>query len=142
MSLVNDSKVILVSTGATAGTSDVDSDIVDATGYQLVSFIAVLGAVTDDSVLSIEVQDNTVNSGTGMTKIDSTKTTDVTAATSSDKLLITEVYRPVKRYLRAHIERNTQNAVIDSIVAILSNPRGLPTTADATVLAQKYGLGD
>lgn len=59
---------------------------------------------------------------------------------SVNTLLITDVFRPQCRYVRAVVERGTANASIDSVVMIGYNAHSLPvTTQDATVATPQTG---
>ena len=55
------------------------------------------------------------------------------ADTDGNKCLVTDVYRPQKRYVRRVVKRGTANAVIDGVLALLHSPRVEPVTTDATV---------
>ncbi|MDE2426789.1 MAG: hypothetical protein KGO96_12880 [Elusimicrobia bacterium] len=133
--LVKNVKFTLVETDVAAGQTEVDSSIVDMAGYDGVLFVAALGDVTDASVLTLKAQDNSVNSTTGMADITGATTGAITASTNSDQLLIVDVYRPQKEFVRAVLTRTAQNAVINSIVAIQYRSSRGPVTQDTSVLS-------
>ena len=55
-------------------------------------------------------------------------------------LLITDVFRPQCRYVRAVVERATANAILDGVFMIAYNAHSLPvTTQDATVAVPQTG---
>jgi hypothetical protein len=59
------------------------------------------------------------------------------ADTDGNKCLVTDVFRPQKRYVRAVVTRGTANAVIDGVIALQYSSRVKPTTNDTTVKATK-----
>lgn len=143
--LLKDCKFVLVNSGAAAGTSEVDSSIVDTAGYDSVAFVAILGTVVDTCVLQLAAQGNTANSTSGMTQIGTQITAAVTASGNSNSMLVLDTGFPVGskgyRYVRAALTRTTANATIQGIVAILYNSKNRPVTQDASVLASLFGLG-
>lgn len=143
LSLLNDAKWTQVSNGATAAQTELDSSILDMAGYDSVIFIATLGTVTDACVLGLAAQQNSVNSTSGMAQITNGPGTVNAAATftasgSSNTILITDVFRPIQRYVRAALTRTTQNAVVNNIIAVQYNSRSLPVTQSASVLASSF----
>lgn len=113
-----------------AGTSDVNSDIVDTQGYEGVRFIAMFGAITSGAVTSLKVQQNTANSGTGMADLEGT---NIAVADDDDnQIAITDIIHPTERYLRVAFDRGTQNAVIDGLIVELYGPRTLPVAQDTS----------
>ena len=51
---------------------------------------------------------------------------------------IVEVLEPQKRYLKMIVDRATQNAVLEGITVILSEPDSEPVTQDSTVLGSEF----
>lgn len=140
MNFLKQFNIIKVSNGATAGTTEVDSSIIDMAGWDGVVFVADLGTVTDGSVMTLTPQQNTANSTSGMAAITGTAPT-FTAATSSNKAMAVDVYRPLQRYLRAAFTRTTQNAVVNTIIAIQYKAKFQPITLDASVIASGVIIG-
>lgn len=116
-----------------AGTTDVQSDIVDTAGFDGLRFIAGFGAITSGAVTSIKVQENSANSLTGMT--DLTGSAQTVADTDDNKIVISEVILPLKRYLCLYIDRGTQNAVVDFVTVELFRSRNLPVTQDTATVS-------
>ncbi len=62
--------------------------------------------------------------------------TDVAIADDDDnKLAVLDVYRPQERYVRLVVNRATQNAVIDGVIALQYKGRKAPVTHDVTTVA-------
>lgn len=138
--LTEDVVIQKVSNGATAGTTEVDSSIVDMSGWDGCCFIVDLATVVDASVLTLNVQENSANSTSGMATITGATAT-FTASTSSNKTLIVDVIKPSKRYVRAQFTRTAQNATVNTILCVLYRARSRPTSADASALAQTTVVG-
>lgn len=126
--LLDEIKVSIVSGSATAGTSAINSSIIDMQGWDGVIFLAVFGDVTATSVLGLAVQENDANSGTGMTTYGSAAAFTAGASDADDKALAVDHQQPNKRYLRAALTRTTANAVVNCILAIQYKGRTRPTT--------------
>lgn len=118
-----------------AGSTAVNSDIVDTAGYDGVRFLLSMGAITSGAATSAKIQQNTANSGTGMADLEGSSVT--IADTDDNKVVVLEVLRPRERYLRLVTSRATQNAVIDGLIVELFNARTTPVTADSTTLGNE-----
>lgn len=131
-SLENAVKVTRVMNAIAAGTTDQESSVIDMQGFDGVMFIAAFGAITTNAVTSVKAQQ-----GTDATVTDAADLlgTGITVADDDDnQVVVLDIYRPRERYVRCVIDRGTQNAVIDGIVAIQYNGRRQPTTHDATTV--------
>jgi hypothetical protein len=61
--------------------------------------------------------------------------TAVAVADDDDNQIVgLDIYKPLKRYVRCVVDRGTQNAVVDGVIAIQYGARALPTTQDATTV--------
>lgn len=118
-------KVISVSNAVAAGTSDSNSTAVDMAGFNSVAFAVCLGAIVSGGVQSVKVQQSDDNS----TFADLAASEYDVADTDDNGVVLVEVVRPAKRYVRVVTKRATQNTTIDRVLAILSNATGpLPLT--------------
>jgi hypothetical protein len=117
-----------------AGSAAVSSDIIDTAGYRGVRFVEGFGAIVSGAATSLKVQQNTVNSGTGMADLAGSS---ITVADDDDnQIAVTDILHPTERYLRVVTSRATQNATIDFLIAELYDPYELPAdTSDAIVVA-------
>lgn len=133
-------KAVKVSNGASAGTTAVNGTAVDMSqdgGYDGIAFLVDLGTVVDGSVLTLTPQQGEASDGSDAVAISGAATAAVTASTSSNKLLQTDTIRPTGTYVRPQLTRTTQNATINTIIALLYRSRKAPVAVDATVLASK-----
>lgn len=140
MNFLKDAKVIRVENAATAGTTELVTDVIDMQGFDSIAFIATLGDVTATSVLTLTVKTNSANSTSSPTPVTTVATATYTAAASDadNKMMIVDVNEPRQRYVFASLTRTTANAVVDSITAILYNAHEKPVTADASVLVSGF----
>lgn len=120
-----------VVTRAGAGTGDVNGTAVDMQGYQAVTFIAFLGAITATGVPSLRAQQGDQSDGSDATDLAGTKVTGDDQ--DSDKILVLEVTDPIDRYVRPVVGRDTANVVVDAVVAIRHRARKAPTSQGSDV---------
>ena len=143
MNLSKNIKVTVVEAAAAAGTTELVSDVLDMSGYDGVMFLALLGDVTSDSVLTLTVKGNSANSVSSPAPV-TQKATDAftaSATTGDSKVLMVDVYDPVLRYVFASLTRTAANAVVGGIIAIQYCAEFRPTSQDASVIASAIGAG-
>lgn len=134
-SLLRNVKITRILVDTVAGQAATASDILDMNGFEGVMFIAKLGDVTNGSVLTLACQQNTANSTVGMAALSGTATYTAGSATDADNnLLVLDVVRPNKRYVRAVLTSATQDAVKNGIIAIQYGAKDAPTDQSATVI--------
>ena len=124
---------VVAPTAGTAETTDITSSSVDMSKYEEVVFVCTLGAITSGAVTSLKVQQSADDSsfadleGTGMTIADSDDNTTIA----------TDLIRPTDRYVRVVIDRATQNAVVQDVVAFQCRPRTKAVTQTITTETHK-----
>jgi len=130
--LTESGKLTRVSNAVAAGTSDVNSAVVDTQGFASCTFLVAFGAITAGAVTSCKVQQGAASDLSDAADLAGTA---VTVADDDDNQLVAiEVVEPRERYLRCVVDRGTQNAVIDGVVAIQTRAKRLPVTHDATTV--------
>lgn len=139
-SLSKATKVTRISAGATDGTGDVTSSILDMSGWEGVVFIAELGDVDDTCVLTLTCEQGDAAAMGDAAALVGTTTFTAGATDADDKVLVLEHIYPTERYVRAVLGRATANAIVDSIIAIQFGSATKPTTHDATtvIASQSY----
>lgn len=125
-------KVTQVKTAVAAGTSDVNSSIIDMANFDGVVFFTSFGAITSGAVTSVKLQQDTDSAGGTMADLEGSGQT--VADTDDDKVTVHDLYRPRERYVRVVVDRGTQNAVINSIVAVQYSGSKAPCTNDASTV--------
>ena len=125
---------VLNRNAGTPGT--IDCTIVDMAGYEAVTFIAAFQTVVNDAVVTLRAAQFTASTSGSMVTSTATTgaiTSDGTTIALSNKCLAITVVKPRDRYVECQVVVATQNAPIDSVIAILSGPRDRPTTQGSTV---------
>lgn len=138
-SLLKDCVITQILDPVVAGTSTQTTDVLDMAGFDGCLIICSLGDVTSGSVLTLTAKENTANSVSSPTPVavtgGATAAFTADASSADNKLLIVDVVRPSYRYLFATLTRATQNAVINSIIAIQYRGKSLPVTQSSDVIA-------
>jgi len=134
MNFIKNFKITRVLEAQADGTGTQSSDILDMSGFEGVVFIAKFDDVDNTSVLTLQAQQNTVNSATGMATLSGNATYTAAAADADDDMLVLEVFKPQERYLRAQVVIATANATNAGVIAIQYNTYKAPITQGSTVL--------
>lgn len=139
--LLQNAKVIPVYTGGTINNGNASSEIVDMAGFDAVTFLVYTGDCANNAVgvLSL-VEDTDSAHGADPTRAaaDDRLSRTCDATNTDDKVLIYEVLRPAKRYVRLRIDETaTENFIVRAAVAILTKARDYAVTAHDDVVATK-----
>lgn len=132
MNLSKNVKLTRVSNAVAAGTTEVDSSVIDMQGFEGVAFTVAFGAIVAGAATTVKLQhgdaanlsDAADLAGTGITVAD----------TDDNTLVIAEIFQPTKRYVRCVVTRATQNSTVDAIIAAQYQPKVKPVTQDATTV--------
>jgi hypothetical protein len=136
--LLRDAKILFVEAAAAAAQTLLTTDIVDMQGFDSVAFVAILGDVTDTSVLTLKGFVNDTNDTNTPVELANPVTFTADATNADNKLLILELHKPRDRYVYATLARGTANAAVNGILAILFNSRERPVAQDAVVIASRF----
>lgn len=134
--LLNNIKLDWLKTVVAAGSSiDDDSAIVDTQGFDGCLFITTITDSVDTGVATMTIEQNSVNSGTGMAALSGAVATATSAANDdlNNQILAVDVYRPRERYLRVNRASATANIAYGEVLAILYKGIKMPisqATAD------------
>ncbi len=121
-------KITRVMNAVAAGVTEQNSTSVDMKGFESVTFILTMGAITAGAATSVEIETSSDNS-----VFDELLGSGITIADDDDnQAFVLEVVRPQERYVRCTVHRATQNSAIDSIVALQTAPAVAPVTQPAT----------
>ena len=95
----------------------------------------------DTGVNVLQAQHSDVGDGSGMVDITASVVSWTADATDADnKLMLLEIARPTKRFLRVTLARSIANTVLDGIFAFQSSPAEAPVTQDVSVLVKDFEL--
>lgn len=118
---------------AAASSTDSNSDILDMTGWEGVMFIVPITDCAATGVATLNVQENTANSDSGMTTVDTATATCTTNDDLNNTLLIVDIYKPLKRYIQGNVVSATANIAFGNMIAIKYGPKKMPITDDSSV---------
>lgn len=115
---------------ANASNTDNDSAIVDTAGFDGVLFLTTITDSAITGVATMTIEQNTVNSGTGMAALAGAVATATSGANDdlNGKILAVDVYRPRERYVRANRVSATANIAFGECQAILYRGSKMPIT--------------
>lgn len=137
MNRANTEKTIRVMNGVAAGTTDQTSNAIDTKGFDGVKIYTLFGAITGSAVTSVKIQQSS-DDGSADAYADLAGTSITVADDDDNQVVVHDIYRPRERYLKVVVDRGTQNAVIDGIIAVLYSATKSPTTDDSsTVVARE-----
>jgi hypothetical protein len=121
-----------------AGVTVQNGAVIDMSGFEGVIFVALLGALTATQVTALKAQTGNANDGSDAADITGAVTANMADA-DSNKILVLDVFRPQKRYVRGVVTRGTANAVIDGLLVIQYGAKSRPSVNDATTTSQTKG---
>lgn len=117
-------------TAGAAGTDDIEGTILDMQGYDGVIAIVRFGVITANAVTSIKWRQDT---GATMAAAADLEGTGMTVADDDDgQIFVSELYRPLERYVQIYVDRGTQNAVVASAEYIRYAGRDFPISNNVT----------
>lgn len=127
------SKTTRVSNAVAAGSTNVNTTVLDMQGYESAMAVCSLNTLTATQVTKLKAQAGDLADGSDMADLAGAETAKAADA-DSNKLLMLEVVKPTNhRYLRFVVERATADAVIDSVTVTQFASHKQPETQDATV---------
>jgi hypothetical protein len=141
MNLSTAVKFSLVEPVAAAGQTTLTSDAIDMRGFTSVCILVPIGSVTATGTAVVKLQQS---SDDGSTDAYSDILGSGMAVTDADgnKLLVSDLIYPSKRYIRALITRSTADSVFGGIIAAQYLPDKEPISAHASVLTtEMHGPG-
>jgi len=126
LNMLRDCKITRVENSAVAGTSTLTTDILNMQGFDSVMFLALLGDVTDTSVLAFKAFGNDTNDTVSPTEYSGSAGLTAGASNADNKMLVLDIQKPRDQYVYATLARGTANAVVDGILAIQYNSAERP----------------
>lgn len=121
-----------------AGATDIVSSAIDTVDAEVVDILVGFGAIVAGGVQSVKISQCPTSGGT---YADLATTSITVADTDDDKMTHHVVVRPTERFLKANIQRATQNSTIDFVLACMRGNRKLPFTKDSTVISREVTSG-
>jgi hypothetical protein len=133
MNLSKEVKILRVEAATAAGTTDIDTAIVDTQGYDTVAFIGSSQAVASTAVAALKIQhgDNSALSDVAALEGSSLTYGNVGTANDSNTPFIIEATRPTKRYVRLLIDLSVANSAWGEVYCLLGKAKKEPVTQTA-----------
>lgn len=119
-------------TAGAAGATDIEGATLDMSGFEGVMVEVTFGAITAGAVTGIVMQQS---DNSDMSSADTLASPAFTVADDDDgQVFIADLFKPTKRYVRVHVDRATQNAVVAGATYYQYGAATEPvTSASATV---------
>lgn len=124
-----------VANAASAAQTDITCSAVDMLGYTACMIVVSLGTITSSGVPSVKLQQSSDDaSADDYSDLAGSKVTG--DDTMGNKLLVIDIHKPLKRYVKAIVSRATANVAVNAVWAIQYNPDTVPAGA-GSVTASK-----
>lgn len=135
-------KITLVQAPLATGTSSTGlaGTVIDTKNFHGCLFVGTLGTAATTDVAHMYVQESSGPTSTGTFKDLDGMTVSSTAGGQDDKLMLIDIVKPVKRFLKPRIERDI-NVEWGGTVAHQYLADSLPTTHPSSTLVGAYVLG-
>lgn len=119
------------------------SDIIDMQACNGAIFIVPIADSAAGAIASLEIEQNDINSTSGMTALEDSIATKTCVADDdlNNKLLIVEIYRPLKGYLRARLKSTTANIAFGDLIVLKTGHKVAPVIQDASVANLVLAVG-
>lgn len=121
-----------------AGHESKDCCEVDVSGFEGVRFVAFLGATSENSKARLRVlsSDTSCNYGEGSGAKEIACSAQVIPGDDDHKMIIIDIYRPCRRYLKATVLLSDGDTAIDGVIAECYRPLISPVKVDSSIAQQ------
>jgi hypothetical protein len=126
--LANNIKVIPVEAAGSSAGTPLTSDAVDTQDWEGVAFVTGIGTADADNTVKLQQSNDSGGSPDDFTDIEGS----AKAASGNGHVVINDINRPAKRYVRAVITRSGADTTTGTMYAILYNGRKVPNIGDDT----------
>ena len=120
----------------TAGQTAINGAMVDMQGYEGVVAVVEMGTIAATAVTSIKWQQSDTTTSADFSDLEGTGI-DI-ADDDDDKIFVSELYRPTKRYVRIVVARATANAAVRAATYIQYKPREAPVSQGTGVNSELH----
>ena len=117
-----------------AGQTAINGAMVDMQGYEGVVAVVEMGTIAATAVTSIKWQQSDTTTSADFSDLEDTALT--IADDDDDKIFVSELYRPTKRYVRIVVARATANAALRAATYIQYKARSAPVTQGTDVTTE------
>jgi hypothetical protein len=135
MNLLSETKSVLISAAAAAGTTLITGNTIDMLGFKGLHVTCLMGDNADTAVPHLQVFHGDLADGSDAVLLAGTTAQAAAGAADQDnKYLIVDVEHPMKRYVTFKLVRGTADVVLEGITAIKYKARDIPVTQGSDVL--------
>ena len=138
MQLVNEVKFDRIMDQQAGGVTEVNTSIIDTANYNGVNFCVILGNVVDNARIDVQCQGNNIESDIGMVNLNGAVASIESASGDANKIIILDVYKPMKRFIRLRIARTVQNSQIQAVIATKYEPRLKPIDQSGVKVSKTF----
>ena len=116
-----------------AGSSSINSDVIDTLGFDGCLIVVQFGAIVSGAATSIKLKhsDSVTNNTTLSGGNDVATSSQTVADDDDDQIFYIDVIEPTKRYLQLVVTKATQNSTVSIIVILYNSKSSQPITAAA-----------
>lgn len=123
---LNQSLVLLAATAQAAAQTVITGITIDTQGYQDVTILAHMGAITATGTATLKAAQGNLPDGSD--KNDLKGSGVVITDANANKAIAIQIHRPTKRYITPILSRATANSAVVAITVFLSSPAQVPVT--------------
>lgn len=133
--LLNNCKFVRAMNAVAANSNGTQtSSTVDAAGFDSVTAVVDLAAVTDTATVTVRILDGALSNGSDAANVAGASAT-LTASSSSNTQIIVDCQRPLARYVTFKVDQGVANSAIACGSFRLSNAKNIPVTQPSSVSA-------
>ena len=126
--------IAVAASARAAGQTAINGAALDMQGYEGAVAIIEMGTIAATAVTSIKWQQSDTTTSADFSDLEGTGI-DV-ADDDDDKIFVSELYRPTKRYVRIVVARATANAAVRAATYIQYKARSAPVTQGTDVTTE------
>ena len=126
--------IAVAASARAAGQTAINGAMVDMQGYEGVVAVVEMGTIAATAVTSIKWQQSDTTTSADFSDLEDTALT--IADDDDDKIFVSELYRPTKRYVRIVVARATANAALRAATYIQYKARSAPVTQGTDVTTE------
>ncbi len=126
-----DCKYTVVEGSAAAASTDLTGDEVDCAGFEGIKFMALVTSASSVSTASLYAQSAASTTATFIA-IDGSSAVYAAGPTARTNLLITQVHKPIDRWVRPVLALGVSNHAVGGIIAERYGPKKSPVTSTSS----------
>ena len=126
--------IAVAASARAAGQTAINGAMVDMQGYEGAVAIIEMGTIAATAVTSIKWQQSDTTTAADFSDLEGTGI--AIAADDDDKIFVSELYKPTKRYVRLVVSRGTANATLRAATYIQYKARSAPVPQGTDVTTE------